>query len=87
MATTFGTAYRAARLSAKPRKPRVPLAVRLGRAAAKALPRLAALRRTVLVLAGFGAIDYSLWTVAHAAGYAAAGVSLLLIDWLAGGKT
>jgi hypothetical protein len=81
MATTFSTAYRAARLSAKPRKPRVPLAVRLGRAAAKVLPRWDRLRSFVLDVGGLGLLAYAAWEIAHPAGLAVAGVSCLLISW------
>lgn len=87
MATTFSTAYRAARLTAKPRKPRVPLAVRLGRTVARIVPRWAAVRRAVLVTGGFAAISYALYLVALPLGVAAAGISLLLLDWLTGGET
>lgn len=74
---------RADRASAAARRPpRTPLAVRIGRALGKALPRLAALRTAVLSIAGFGLIDYAAWTWVPAVGYAAAGLSLLAIEYL-----
>jgi hypothetical protein len=58
--------------------------VKAARLAARLLPRWDAVRRVTLHLAGLGAIDYALYEVAAPAGIAAAGVSLLLLDFLAG---
>jgi hypothetical protein len=82
--STFTAAFHNERATRRPRAPRTPIAVRLGRLAAKTLPRFAALRRTVMITAGFGALSYAAYEVAHPAGIAAAGVSLLLLDWLSG---
>ena len=89
MVGSLGTARAAftnERAARKTRPPRVPLAVKAGRAAARVLPAWATLRRTALVLAGFGSIDYAVWQASQIAGYAAIGVSLLLLDWLTGGE-
>jgi hypothetical protein len=89
MMAALQAAYRDQRATRRPRTPRTPVTVRLARAvghlAGRALPRLAALRRTVFVTAGFGTLDYAAWQVSHIAGCAAIGVSLLLLDWLTGG--
>ena len=82
---TVRAAYSNERATRRARPPRVPYAVRLGRAAARALPRFAVLRRAAMVTAGFGALDYAAWQVSHVAGCAAIGVSLLLLDALSGG--
>lgn len=37
--------------------------------------------RFALTAAGLGFLDYAAWTWAHTAGYAAIGVSLLLLEW------
>lgn len=82
--STFRASFRQARTdrAAKRRPPRTPLAVHLGRILAKALPSLAALRTAVLSLAGFGLIDYAVWTWSHGVGYAAIGVSVLAVEYL-----
>lgn len=88
MAGTWRTtraAFSNERATRRARPPRTPFAVRLGRAAARVLPRFAVLRRAALVTSGFGALDYAAWSLNHIAGYAAIGVSLLLLDALSGG--
>ena len=80
--STFLTAFRTQRASAIPRRRRTPLLVHLGRFAARILPTLAGLRTVVLSVAGFGALTAAAWTVALPLGLAAAGVSLLLLEYL-----
>lgn len=46
------------------------------------LPKLDSVRSTVLTLGGLGALSTSAWMLATPAGVAAAGVSLLLLEWL-----
>lgn len=46
--------------------------------------RLCAGRTAILTTAGLGLLDAAAWELATAAGLAAAGVSLLLLDWLIG---
>jgi len=64
------------------RKPRTPLLIRAGRAAARLLPTLAVIRTLVLSVAAFGALTAAAWLVAVPLGLAAAGLSLLLLEWL-----
>lgn len=67
------------------RQPRTPLAVHLARALARAVPSSTALRtlRTVLLsLAGLGLLSYAAWLWLHPLGYAAAGLSLLAVEYL-----
>jgi hypothetical protein len=86
MIASATAAFRVARTTSKPRKPRTPLIVKLARFAGRVLPRWANVRRFTLHVGGFAAIDYALYEVAAPAGYAAIGVSLLLLDYLAGDK-
>lgn len=84
MLSTFTGAYRAQRAVAKPKRPRTPLLARLGRLAARALPTWQGFRTFTLSTAGFGALTAAAWTIALPAGLAAAGVSLLLLEYLTG---
>jgi hypothetical protein len=84
---TFRSAYRAQRraLATTPRRPRTPVLTHLGRLTARALPTWAGFRRATLSLTGFAALTSAAWTIHTAAGLAAAGVSLLLLEWLTAG--
>lgn len=79
---SFTGAYKAERATARPRKHRTPLLVRAGRLAARALPNLVALRTLLLSVLGFGLISAAFWTLSLAAGLAAAGISLLVLEYL-----
>lgn len=46
---------------------------------------LQAIRTPVLTLTAFGAVDYGVWQLSHAAGWVAAGISLLALEWLSEG--
>ncbi|HZB28943.1 MAG TPA: hypothetical protein VE465_02135 [Streptosporangiaceae bacterium] len=81
---TARAAYSNERATRKPRPPRVPLAIRLGRAAAKLTPRWATIRALALDTGGLGLLSYAAWEIAHPAGIAAAGVSCLLLSWRSG---
>lgn len=83
MPGTFISAFRAQRAAATPRPRRTPLLARLGRAAARILPTWHTARTFTLSLAGFGALTAAAWTIALPAGLAAAGLSLLLLEYLA----
>lgn len=48
--------------------------------------RWPAVRRALLVTAGFGSLDYAAYLVHPGAGFAAAGVTLLWLDWLTGDR-
>lgn len=84
MPHTFISAFRAQRAVANPKRNRTPLLAHLGRLAARALPSWQGLRTFTLSLAGFGALTAAAWTIALPAGLAAAGVSLLLLEYLTG---
>lgn len=78
-------AYRAERAAATPKPPRTPLTIRAAQWAARRLPAWPALRRVVLVLAGFGLLVAAAWQVSLTLGLVAAGVSLLVVEALSGG--
>jgi hypothetical protein len=84
MLSTLTSAYRAERTARPVRAPRIPLLVRVGRLAARVLPRWKQFRTTVLHLAGFGLLTAAAWTIALPLGLAAGGLSLLVLDYLAG---
>lgn len=46
------------------------------------VPTIDTLRSLVLTIGGLGCLTYSAWLAHPIAGFAAAGVSLLVIDWL-----
>lgn len=79
-------AWRTGRAEHRARPPRTPLIVKLARFAARRLPSFAQARRIALSLGGFSALTASAWTLHTAAGLAAAGVSLLVLEYLAGGE-
>ncbi|MGH8964799.1 MAG: hypothetical protein ACRDXB_05655, partial [Actinomycetes bacterium] len=83
---TFRDSYAQARAArtANRRPARVPLLVRAGRIAARALPTWAGFRRLILSVGGFGALSYAAWLVAVPLGLAAAGLSLLILEALTG---
>jgi hypothetical protein len=83
-ATSFTTAFSAARAAKAARRPRVSLLVRAGRAIGRALPTWAGIRRFTLSVGGFSALSYAAWTVTEPLGYAAAGLSLLILEALTG---
>lgn len=84
--TAATTAYRQARAERAARRPRVPLTVRAARWAGRRLPAVAAVRTFVLSVAGFGLLTLAAWELHHAAGLAAGGVSLLILEALSGGE-
>jgi len=63
---------------------RTPVLAVAGRLAAKAMARLAATRTAVLQLSGFGLLDAAAWQFGAVWGLAAAGLSLLALDFLNG---
>jgi hypothetical protein len=77
--------FREERAAHRPRTARTPLLVRVARLAARALPRARALRTAALSIVGFGCLTAAAWTVALPLGLAAAGVSVLFIEFLSGG--
>lgn len=85
MLSTLTSAYRAERADRRPRPARTPLLVRAARLAARTLPTWRRARTAALSLAGFGLLTAAAWTIALPLGLAAAGVSVLLIEYLTGG--
>lgn len=88
MTAGFMDAFRVERAAVKstPRRPRTPLTVRAARVLARRLPSWAALRTLLLSIGGFGMLTAAAWTLHVAAGLAAAGVSLLILEALSGGE-
>ena len=84
MLGTLTTAFAAERRIAKPKRRRTPLLARAGRLAARVLPTWQSTRTFILHVAGFGCLSYAAWQVSMAFGLAAAGVSLLILEWLTG---
>ena len=82
--TDARTAFRAGRAERVTRRPRTPLLVRAARLAAKHLPAWSQVRSVAMNVAGFAGIDYGIWTANHTLGLIAAGVSLLILDYLSG---
>lgn len=78
------TAFRAGRAARRPRKPRTPLVVSLATLAARVLPRFATVRRVTFHVGAFAAIDYGMFELSRAVGFIAVGISLLVLDFLAG---
>lgn len=79
---TFTTAFKDERAITHRRTPRIPLLVRAGRLAGRLLPSLLALRTLLLSVCGFALITAAFWTLNLAAGLAAAGISLLVLEYL-----
>jgi len=79
-------AFRAGRAAkaVTPRPPRTPLTVRAARWLARRLPAWHAVRTLLLSVAGFGMLTAAAWMLHVAAGLAAGGVSLLVLEALSG---
>lgn len=86
MLSAFTTAYRTERATRRPRAPRTPVLVRVARLAARRLPPWKQVRTGALSLAGFGCLTAAAWTIGLTYGLAAAGVSVLLIEYLTGDR-
>jgi hypothetical protein len=73
----------------KPRSNRTPVLVLLGTALATVTAfffrQAVRFRRNIMYLAGFGFIDYALFSWSSVIGYAAIGVTLLILEMLSGG--
>ncbi|WP_084965267.1 hypothetical protein [Thermoactinospora rubra] len=84
--TAVFDAFRAERATtSRPRPPRTPYTVRAARWLARRLPRWHTIRTLTLSTAGFGLLTAAAWTLHIAAGLAAAGISLLVLEALSGG--
>jgi hypothetical protein len=85
--SAWGDAFAAeqARLRvARPVPKREPLLAAAGRLAARAVAGLPRLRTAAMSVGGFGCLVAAAWMVAVPAGLAAAGCSLLLLEYLSG---
>lgn len=86
--STLTSAYRHERATATPKPPRTPYTIRAARSigtfAARHLPAWAALRTLILTLAAFGFIDTAAFHFGRWVGFAAIGVSLLVVEALTG---
>lgn len=78
--------WKAGRVEREPRPARPAVLTTLVKAAARRLPTLRRARTAVLQVAGFGFLDYAVWGWNHLVGYAAVGVSLLVLEALGGDK-
>lgn len=89
---TFRNAYsrRRAASTTTPRKPRTPLLVHAGHAAARTVNALTAAGRRVralaLHLAGFGCITAAAWQWSTIAGLIVLGVCFLVLEYLTAGE-
>jgi hypothetical protein len=63
---------------------RTPVLVHLGRLAARAAMLVPRARTVAMSVGGFGCLVAAAWTVAVPAGLAAAGASLLVLEYLSG---
>jgi hydrogenase/urease accessory protein HupE len=85
--SAWGDAYSAetARLRALPAVPaREPLLAVAGRLAARMIVALPRARTAAMSVGGFGCLVAAAWMVAVPAGLAAAGASLLVLEYLSG---
>jgi hypothetical protein len=76
--------WRTGRAERVTRPAREPVLVKAVKFAARRLPTLRRARTALLQVAGFGCIDYAVWGWNHLVGYAAIGVSLLVLEALGG---
>lgn len=83
---SFGQTFKAERANRAPRRHRTPLLTRVAKLAAHTLPTWSALRTFILTIAGLSLLTTAAWTVAIGLGLAAAGVSLLVLEWLLSGS-
>lgn len=85
MTTTTAFSDELAKLrAARKQRERTPLLVVLARLAARLVAGLPRLKTATLTVSGFGCLCAAAWMVAVPLGLAAAGVSLLLLEWLSG---
>lgn len=82
MLSVLTTAYRTERATQRPRPPRTPLLARAGRTLARTLPTWRTIRTALLSLTGFGLLSAAAWTISLTLGLAAAGLSLLIVEYL-----
>jgi len=86
--TTVGVAWAQARAGRPARAARPPLLLALVAWLARHLPAFAKARTAVMQLAAFGLIDYAVWEyVGRGWGFAAAGLSLLVLETLLSADT
>jgi hypothetical protein len=81
---TLRDAYRSERAVTIPKTPRTPVLIMIGTAAARLAGRWSQVRTAMLSIPGFGLISYGGYQAYHPAGYAIAGLSLLVLEWMSG---
>jgi hypothetical protein len=83
---SLASAWQSGRAERVTRPARKPVLAQLVGYAARRLPAWRRVRTAALQVAGFGCIDYAVWGWNHLIGYAAIGVSLLVLEALGGEK-
>jgi hypothetical protein len=74
-------AWRTGRRERLERKPPPAILLRAVRGLASRMPTWRGVRTFAYTAAGLGLVDYAIWETHHLAGYAAAGVSLLWLEY------
>lgn len=80
--TGLRAAYRAERAASRPSSPRASLLTRVGRGIGRLANHAEKLRQAALSLGGLACLDYAAFRWDEIAGWAAIGVSLLVVEWL-----
>jgi hypothetical protein len=84
--TTIQLAWKQARAARSPRRRRTPLLVALVAYLARILPTWKRARTTVMQWTAFGALTFGMFQWSIIAGFVAAGVSLLFLEFLGGAE-
>ena len=84
--TTIGATWTATRAARPARPARTPLLLARVTWVARSLPAWGRVRTTVLQVAVFAFVDYSIWQWNDLVGYAAIGASLFLIEAFSGDR-
>ncbi|MDQ7910248.1 hypothetical protein RB614_37720 [Phytohabitans sp. ZYX-F-186] len=79
--TTLSDAWRTGRSERLSKRPAPPIVVKLVKALGEKLPTWQGVRTFAYTAGGLGLVDYAIWEAHHLAGYAAAGVSLLWLEY------
>jgi len=83
--TSIAEAWAGGRAARSTRPARTPVLVVIARTLAALLPTWGRTRRVVLQVGGFAFLDFTAYQWSHLAGYAAIGISLLIVEWLTSG--
>lgn len=79
---TYTAAWAAGRAQRRDKTARTPVLAAVVQAVARRAPSWKRTRTSVYTLGGLGLIDYAVYEWNHLAGYAAAGLSLLILEWV-----